>query len=128
MTARTTVELLDCLRQRLLDEGAGSNDEELRLVDEMRARETSRLAGLRGPHSPPGQSRARAPGLVGRLVTVEGKPGGKAAAGLCEVVACTAAGEYGSWRVLVAKVNGTLLDVAYDRVRLVADPSDGPYR
>ncbi len=46
----------------------------------------------------------------------------------CEVMACQAAGEYGSWHVLIVTHDGVLLDVGYTQLRLVADPDTGPYR
>lgn len=61
-------------------------------------------------------------GIVGRTVRVEGE------SEVCEVMACQVFGDYGHWSVLVARTDGTLMEVAPNRIRLVGDPGVGPYR
>lgn len=48
----------------------------------------------------------------------------------CEVIACQAAGEYGTWRILVATNDGWVLEGRMRDLRLVATPNTegGPYR
>lgn len=67
-------------------------------------------------------------GLVGRTVQHAVRRGDVTAPELCEVVACQAAGEYGSWHILIATTDGTLLSVDYSGCKLVADLDTGPYR
>lgn len=68
-------------------------------------------------------------GLVGRMVMVKLKRGETEKDEPCEVVACQAVGEHGSWRVLVATHDGQLADVSdWPKLRLIADPDNGPYR
>lgn len=70
-----------------------------------------------------------APGLVGRTVMMKVKRGETVAPEPCEVVACQAAGEFGSWRILVATHDGTLLHAEPSALTLVAEPGgEGPYR
>ncbi len=68
-------------------------------------------------------------GIVGRLVSTRVKRGEETTDEVCEVVACQTGGEYGSYRILVATHDGTLLQVGYDDIKLVSPSSaEGPYR
>ena len=69
------------------------------------------------------------PGLVGRLVSVKVMRGDTEAREVCEVVACQTGGEYGTWRILVATHDGTLLEYGTRDMTLVGEPQQGgPYR
>lgn len=68
-------------------------------------------------------------GLVGRMVSMKVKRGGVVTAEACEVMACQAAGDYGSWSILVATHDGKLLGASLDQLTLVAERAgNGPYR
>ena len=68
-------------------------------------------------------------GIVGRMVMMPVKRGDQIADEICEVVACQAVGEYGTWHILVVTSDGKLLDTGTKELRLIADPGgEGPYR
>lgn len=48
----------------------------------------------------------------------------------CEVVACQASGEYGTWKILLSTSGGYLIETGPSRCRIIAEPKigDGPYR
>lgn len=67
-------------------------------------------------------------GLIGRMVMVKLRRDEIEKDEPCEVVACQAVGEHGSWRVLVATHDGRLIDATWPELILIADPDNGPYR
>jgi hypothetical protein len=68
-------------------------------------------------------------GLIGRTVMAKITRGEVTAAEPCEVVACQTGGQCGTWKVMIATHDGTLLSVGYDTIKLVAlDDHAGPYR
>jgi hypothetical protein len=69
-------------------------------------------------------------GIVGRFVSCEVKRGDLKEREVCEVVACQTGGDYGSWKIMLATHDGSLIDVSISQVKLIPTPSDssGPYR